>query len=126
MSFVTVTRHGFLKGACMFSGGILFGIRMTDEAVAAVKVSKEYMGDRTSGVYGVDKQFSKRTPQDNAQVRTPYESYLGKPLGRKSEELLHTKWFDKSGALKELIAEGVYPNPRRVKELVAPGYPYGE
>ena len=68
----------------------------------------------------------KRASQDNAQVRTLYESYLGKPLGHKSEELLHTKWFDKSGALKELTAKGVYPNPRHVKEFVASGYPYDE
>lgn len=99
MSFATVTRRGFLKGACMLSGGILLGIRMTGKAAAAVKAFKEYMGDRINGVYGADKQFSKRASQDNAQVRTLYESYLGKPLGHKSEELLHTKWFDKSGAL---------------------------
>ena len=107
MSFATVTRRGFLKGACMLSGGILLGIRMTGKA-------------------GADKQFSKRASQDNAQVRTLYESYLGKPLGHKSEELLHTKWFDKSGALKELTAKGVYPNSRHVKEFVASGYPYDE
>ena len=47
-------------------------------------------------------------------------------LGHKSEELLHTKWFDKSGALKELTAKGVYPNSRHVKEFVASGYPYDE
>ena len=29
MSFATVTRRGFLKGACMLSGGILLGIRMS-------------------------------------------------------------------------------------------------
>ena len=126
MSFATVTRRGFLKGACMLSWGILLGIRMTGKAAAAVKAFKEYMGDRINGVYGADKQFSKRASQDNAQVRTLYESYLGKPLGHKSEELLHTKWFDKSGALKELTAKGVYPNPRHVKEFVASGYPYDE
>ena len=77
MSFATVTRRGFLKGACMLSGGILLGIRMTGKAAAAVKAFKEYMGDRINGVYGADKQFSKRASQDNAQVRTLYESYLG-------------------------------------------------
>ena len=46
MSFATVTRRGFLKGACMLSGGILLGIRMTGKAAAAVKAFKEYMGDR--------------------------------------------------------------------------------
>ena len=65
MSFATVTRRGFLKGACMLSGGILLGIRMTGKAAAAVKAFKEYMGDRINGVYGADKQFSKRASQDN-------------------------------------------------------------
>ena len=97
----------------MLSGGILLGIRMTGKAAAAVKAFKEYMGDRINGVYGADKQFSKRASQDNAQVRTLYESYLGKPLGHKSEELLHT-------------AKGAYPNYRHVKEFVASGYPYDE
>lgn len=46
MSFATVTRRGFLKGACMLSGGILLGIRMTGKAAAAVKAFKEYMGDQ--------------------------------------------------------------------------------
>ena len=41
MSFATVTRRGFLKGACMLSGGILLGIRMTGKAAAAVKAFKE-------------------------------------------------------------------------------------
>ena len=43
MSFATVTRRGFLKGACMLSGGILLGIRMSGKAAAAVKAFKEYM-----------------------------------------------------------------------------------
>ena len=70
---------------------------MTGKAAAAVKAFKEYMGDRINGVYGADKQFStKRASQDNAQVRTLHESYLGKPLGHKSEELLHTNnaWYN--------------------------------
>ena len=49
MSFATVTRRGFLKGACMLSGGILLGIRMTGKAAAAVKAFKEYMGDHRRG-----------------------------------------------------------------------------
>ena len=39
MSFATVTRRGFLKGACMLSGGILLGIRMTGKA-AAISASR--------------------------------------------------------------------------------------
>ena len=40
-----------------------------------------------------------------------YDSWLGSPLGEKSEELMHTKWYDKSAHIKDLIEQKVYPNP---------------
>lgn len=70
-----------------------------------------------------DKTFPKRASQDNAQVKALYDSWLGKPLGHKSEELLHTKWFDKSEGLKKLTASGAYPNPRH-KDFAGNAYPY--
>ena len=126
MSLATVSRRCFLKGACMLSGSIFFGIRMTGKAAAAVKEFKEYMGDRIGSVYGADRQFLKRASQDNAQVQALYKSFLGKPLSHKSEELLHTRWFDKSGAIRELTATDAYPNPRHIKEFAKYGYPYEE
>lgn len=69
------------------------------------------MTDRINSVYGQDSQFPHRASQDNEQVRTMYDSWLGRPLGEKSEELLHTKWYDRSAHIKDLIAQKVYPNP---------------
>ena len=39
-----------------------------------------------------------------------------------SEQLLHTKWFDKSAKVKELQAKGEFPNPRFEKEFAAGTY----
>ena len=65
-----------------------------------------------------------RASQDNQQVSELYANYLGKPLGYKSEQLLHTKWFDKSAKVKELQAKGKFPNPRFEKEFADGTYPY--
>ena len=66
------------------------------------------MSDRLGGVYGADSKFPRRASQDNQQVRELYANYLGKPLGHKSEQLLHTKWFDKSAKMKELQAKASF------------------
>ena len=123
MSFIDVTRRGFLKGACILSGGLLVGVRMASKAYAAVKDFKDYMEDRSAAVYNADSAFPKRASQDNSQVKALYDSWLGKPLSHKSEEHLHTKWFDKSEGLKALMASGEYPNPR-YKEFEGTTYPY--
>ena len=123
MSILMSTRRGFLKGACILSGGLLLGVRTVNKAYAAVKEIKDYMRDRASAVYKADAAFPKRASQDNAQVKALYDSWLGKPLGHKSEELLHTKWFNKSKGLKALVAAGEYPNPRH-KEFAGDTYPY--
>ena len=47
MSIISTTRRGFLKGACILSGGLLLGVRMVNKAHAAVKDIKDYMADRT-------------------------------------------------------------------------------
>ncbi|ATD81586.1 MULTISPECIES: iron hydrogenase small subunit [Desulfovibrio] len=123
MSIISTTRRGFLKGACILSGGLLLGVRMVNKAHAAVKDIKDYMADRTKAVYGADAAFPKRASQDNAQVKALYDNWLGKPLGHKSEELLHTSWFDKSKGLKALVDAGLYPNPRHA-EFAQSAYPY--
>ena len=96
MSFISSTRRGFLKASCILAGGLLLGVRLSSKAYAAAKGIKDYMTDRINSVYGQDSQFPHRASQDNEQVRTMYDSWLGRPLGEKSEELLHTKWYDRS------------------------------
>ena len=63
-------------------------------------------------------------PGERPKITELYANYLGKPLGHKSEQLLHTKWFDKSAKMKELQAKGEFPNPRFEKEFAAGTYPY--
>ena len=124
MSIPHTTRRGFLKAACMVTGGMLLSIRMTGRAVAAVKEIKNYMQDRIASVYTADAAFPVRASQDNAQVKYLYTHYLEKPLSHKSEELLHTKWFDKSAGYRKLLADGKFPNPRDVDMFAKQPYPY--
>jgi len=123
MSILQLTRRGFLKTACIASGSVLIGLRLTGKAVAAGKQLKEYMMDRINGVYGADAKFKVRASQDNAQVKTLYKDFLHEPLGHTSHELLHTTYSDKSAGIKKLTAEGKFPNPRS-KEFVGSTYPY--
>jgi len=123
MSFIHYTRRGFLKTACILSGGALIGLRLTGKAVAAAKQLKEYMLDRVNGVYGADAKFKVRASQDNAQVITLYKKFLHEPLSHESERLLHTTWADRSKDLAALRAKGLYPTPR-AKEFAGTTYPY--
>ncbi|NDY57452.1 twin-arginine translocation signal domain-containing protein [Desulfovibrio sulfodismutans] len=124
MSIMNFTRRGFLKAACIATGGTLIGLRLTSKAVAATKQLKDYMMDRINGTYGADAKFKVRASQDNAQVQAMYKEYLdGHPMSHKAEKLLHTTWQDRSKALAQLKAEGAYPNPR-AKEFDKSTYPY--
>ncbi|WP_428567239.1 MAG: iron hydrogenase small subunit [Solidesulfovibrio sp. DCME] len=123
MSIASFTRRGFLKTACVLTGGALVGLRLTGRAVAAAKQLKEYMMDRIDGVYGADAKFKVRASQDNQQVVTLYKKFLKAPLSHESEHLLHTTWVDRSKDLAALKAKGLYPNPR-AKEFDSAPYPY--
>jgi len=123
MSLLAYTRRGFLKTACLLSGGALISLRLTGKAVAAAKQLKEFMMDRIDGVYGADAKFKVRASQDNAQVIALYQKFLKEPLSHESEHLLHTTWVDRSKGLAALKAKGLYPNPR-AKEFAGTTYPY--
>ena len=125
MSIISATRRSFLKGACILSGGLLLGVRMVNRAYAGVKEIKDYMADRINAVYQADTGFPRRASQDNAQVKLMYETYIGKPLCPKAEELLHTHWFDKSSGIKKLIASKRYPS-KRLQEFKDNPYLYEE
>ena len=123
MSIATQTRRGFLKAACIMTGGALVSLRLTGRAVAAAKQLKAYMLDRIDGVYDADAKFKVRASQDNAQVITLYQKFLKEPLSHESEHLLHTTWTDRSANLAALKAKGLYPTPR-AKEFDTTPYPY--
>ena len=48
--------------------------------------------DRTSALYSLDEHLIYRKSHKNPAIQTLYEEYLGKPLGHKSHELLHTSY----------------------------------
>ena len=123
MTFIASTRRGFLKAACVMTGGALIGLRMTGKAVAAAKQLKDFMMDRVESVYGADSAFKIRASQDNEQVIALYKKFLKEPLSHESEHLLHTTWKDRSKNLAALKAKGLYPTPR-AKEFAAAHYPY--
>ena len=123
MNITRFTRRGFIKTACVLSGGALIGLRLTGRAVAAAKQLKEYMMDRIDGVYGADAKFKVRASQDNQQVIALYKKFLKEPLSHESEHLLHTTWTDRSKDLAALKAKGLYPTPR-AKEFENQPYPY--
>ena len=123
MTVLTQTRRGFLKAACLLTGGALISLRLTGRAVAAAKQLKDFMAERINSVYGADAAFKVRASQDNAQVIALYKKFLKQPLSHESEHLLHTTWTDRSKNLAALKAKGLYPNPR-AKEFDAAPYPY--
>lgn len=112
MSLMNITRRGFLRGCCILTGGLAFGIHWTGRAVAAALSVKDHMKARIASVYREDKRYPSRTSMDNEQVKLLYQKFLGKPLEEKAHHLLHNHWIDKSAAVKKLSEAGQYPSPR--------------
>ncbi len=67
-------------GGCVGGGGQPYGV--TDELRAL----------RASGLYQDDRERVVRYSHENPYVKKLYENFLGKPLGKKSHELLHTAY----------------------------------
>lgn len=55
---------------------------------------------RMSALYEIDSKATIRNSFENENIIKLYNDYLGKPLGQKSIELLHTSYEDKSSILK--------------------------
>jgi len=56
----------------------------------------EVIKARQRAIYQEDRQKSIRKSHENEYVLKLYEEFLGKPLGEKSHQLLHTHYFDRS------------------------------
>jgi iron-only hydrogenase group A len=67
-------------GGCIGGGG---QPRFTDDSVRLKRIA---------GIYAEDEGKKLRKSHENAQIGKLYEEYLGKPLGHKSHELLHTHY----------------------------------
>ena len=123
MSILQTTRRGFLRGACILSAGLMFGVRLTGKACAAIMDIKSTMKQRIAHVYAADDLFPKKASQDNKQVQKLYEDLYKKPLSEVAHHNLHTDWYDRSASIEALRRAGQYPNPR-FKEFVNNPYPY--
>jgi iron-only hydrogenase group A len=66
------------RGGCVGGGGQPYGA--TDEIRA----------QRAAGLYGDDEKSEFRCSHENPMVQKLYDDFLGKPLGKKSHQLLHT------------------------------------
>jgi iron-only hydrogenase group A len=73
-------------GGCIAGGGQPLGL------------PKEHIRGRMKKLYDIDRKETLRTSHGNAMIQRLYDDYLGKPLGEKSHELLHTHYFERTEA----------------------------
>ena len=58
---------------------------------------------RAQTIYQLDKNSNKQTSNDNTELKTVYETFMGKPCGEKAHKLLHTSYeMQTSPYLEEL------------------------
>lgn len=67
-------------GGCIGGGGQPYGI------------NQEVRRKRIEGLYQDDRDCALRCSHDNPAIKQIYDEFLGKPLGEKSERLLHTRY----------------------------------
>ena len=56
----------------------------------------EVLKKRQMAIYREDSNKTIRKSHENPYIKKLYDDYLGKPLGHKAHDLLHTKYFDRS------------------------------
>lgn len=77
-------------GGCVGGGGQPLGI---------ISKQQEINERRISGLYKEDADLKIKNSYENPDIIDIYQSYLEKPLSRKSEKLLHTSYQDRSSIL---------------------------
>ncbi len=70
-------------GGCVAGGGQRIGAEVED-----IKA-------RMNSIYSIDENESLKVSHKNPEVKDIYENFLGKPLGKKSHELLHTSYKER-------------------------------
>jgi NADP-reducing hydrogenase subunit HndD len=71
-------------------------------------LNEEELKKRASALYGIDKERKFRKSHENPDIQKLYKEFLGKPLGHKSHELLHTHY-------KQKYPKGIIPKDGRVR-----------
>lgn len=72
-------------GGCINGGGQPIGVNMCN------------VKERMKLLYAMDGKSPLRTSHSNESIKKLYDDYLGKPLGHKSHELLHTEYTVRGG-----------------------------
>lgn len=72
-------------GGCVTGGG-------QPQVPAPIKMTMDIRKERAKALYEEDRVMPSRKSHKNSQIAKLYEDYLGKPLGHKSHELLHTHY----------------------------------
>lgn len=73
------------EGGCVTGGG-------QPLVPAQIKMTMDVRTERAKALYEEDRIMPERKSHKNSQVAKLYEDFLGKPLGHKSHELLHTHY----------------------------------
>lgn len=82
-------------GGCIGGGG---------QPLKSIAKLHEIRNKRIESLYNDDASLNVKSSFENPDVKRVYSEYLDWPLSEKSEELLHTRYFDKSNLLnKEII-----------------------
>ncbi len=76
-------------GGCVGGGGQPY------PTVNSIPLDEECLQKRAEVLYGIDRGNTIRRSHENPEVQRLYEEVLGRPLGEKSHELLHTKYGQK-------------------------------
>lgn len=71
-------------GGCIAGGGQPLGL------------SRDNVVKRMQKLYDIDSEEPLRTSHGNATVQQLYDEFLGKPLGARSHELLHTHYHERT------------------------------
>lgn len=91
-----VTRREFLS----ISGALIALTAIPAAVVRRMAVKRnDYIRARTAGLYKDDSDAKIRVSHANQGVSRLYKDFLGTPLSEISEELLHTRYVDRTQAL---------------------------
>ncbi len=76
-------------GGCIGGGGQPYA------GVNSTPLDEDCLKKRAEALYGIDRNKTIRRSHENPHVQRLYKEFLGKPLGKKSHELLHTHYAPK-------------------------------
>ncbi|MEN6474463.1 MAG: iron hydrogenase small subunit [Syntrophaceae bacterium] len=93
---MSVSRREFLS----ISGALIALTALPAAVVRRMAVKRnDYIRARTAGLYKDDTNAKVRVSHANQGVSRLYQDFLGNPLSEVSEELLHTRYIDRSRAM---------------------------